>query len=238
VETFGDRLTRAVDLRYGSVRKFEREIKKQAPGLRGTSRQTLYRYINGESDPPDGFIATAAELLGVRREWLALGHGGRTEEEEQVRRARAVAVKPETFIEARIAAVFDEFSRLSIGNQSLVYEALTRFLARVPADWYDPDGRLHPDMYDLFLMGVRQAVGAPLKMWGQEDWESPRAQDYIRAALSAFILSIPERVEAQPVLVHVAVSLREEAEPTEEELRALVGQLRTAAESRGYDLGL
>lgn len=111
----GKRLELAIERRYGSIRKFARELQKFAPDLRGTSRQTLYKYFNGEAEPGPGVIDATAELLGVRAAWLAAeDDGGMTEEEEQTRliqeatKARATETASEGWKEV-IAEVRDEF---------------------------------------------------------------------------------------------------------------------------------
>lgn len=88
----GERLEHAIKQRMGSVRKFERTLKKQFPDVRGTSRQTLYRYFAGESDPGPAVIHAAAETLGVREDWLATGDGEMDAEAERLRRAQEAAV--------------------------------------------------------------------------------------------------------------------------------------------------
>lgn len=88
MEGFGERLRIAIDTRVGSVRKFEKELTKHAPGLRGTSRQSLYRYFHGTATPNPGVARAAAEGLGVREEWLADDDGEMTEEERERERQR------------------------------------------------------------------------------------------------------------------------------------------------------
>ena len=80
----GERLKDAIDIRMGSIRKFEREMERVAPDLRGTSRQTLYRYFSGETDPGPGVLRAAAEVLKVREEWLGSGSGGMTDDHRRV----------------------------------------------------------------------------------------------------------------------------------------------------------
>jgi len=87
MEAVGTRLRRAIERQFGSIRKFQRELEKKAPKLRGTSRQTLYRYFNGEAEPDPGFLTAAAKVLEVREEWFR-GEGEMTEEAE-VRAQRA-----------------------------------------------------------------------------------------------------------------------------------------------------
>lgn len=111
--TVGGRLLEAITRKLGSVRRFERALIKGAPDLRGTSRQTLYRYFKGEVEPSAGVISAAAALLEVREAWLARGEGEMTEEEEReaqrLRRSarRRVDVSDDGLFEAVSSAVPD-----------------------------------------------------------------------------------------------------------------------------------
>lgn len=93
MSTVGDRLRQAIDQKVGSIRYFEKKLKRHAPNLRGTSRQTIYRYLDAESDPPPGFIRAAAEVMSIRDEWLASGQGAMDEEAERLRARQEVEMR-------------------------------------------------------------------------------------------------------------------------------------------------
>ena len=100
METVGDRLVAAIAQRGdGTVREFQVELKRRFPKLSGTSYDTIRRYIRNKPEPSAVWIRAAAELLGVRAEWIATGRGGRTEAEERRRQfvghAPTVAVSDE-----------------------------------------------------------------------------------------------------------------------------------------------
>jgi len=86
METVGDRLVAAIAQRGdGTVREFQVELKRRFPKLSGTSYDTIRRYIRNKPEPSAVWIRAAAELLGVRAEWIATGRGGQTEAEERRR---------------------------------------------------------------------------------------------------------------------------------------------------------
>lgn len=86
--TVGKRLAAAIAERFGSERSFEQALRRAAPKLRGTSRNTIRSYLRDDRPAPAGWIRQAANVLSVRLEWLVTGDGERTEAEEAARRAR------------------------------------------------------------------------------------------------------------------------------------------------------
>jgi hypothetical protein len=103
VGDLGDRLTMAVkrwhartarnprgDGQRAFVRAMENLSRLRAEAghapISGISRPMVHRYLKGEAVPPLAFVAAAADLLGVRFEWLAVDAGAPTEAEEGMRR--------------------------------------------------------------------------------------------------------------------------------------------------------
>ena len=73
---FGERLGSAIDAwRGGGRRPFAREMKDR--GVSGHSYRTLFNYLKGATEPSRQWIEVAAEVLGVRVEWLKEGNGER-----------------------------------------------------------------------------------------------------------------------------------------------------------------
>jgi hypothetical protein len=66
-----------------SIRAFAEEMKNREPRPPGSSRAMIHRYLAGTAPPAD-FIYAAADVLGLRRDWLAFGEGAPTAEEEAV----------------------------------------------------------------------------------------------------------------------------------------------------------
>jgi hypothetical protein len=70
----GDRLAWAIEqARPGgwSINRLHREL--QAAGVRGSSYGSVRNYIAGRAEPPLEFLHAAADVLGVRREYLRDG---------------------------------------------------------------------------------------------------------------------------------------------------------------------
>ena len=70
MDTIADRLRSAVDA-WGSVRAFQGQMAER--NVPGTSTGAVYRYLNGEVEPPVSFLTAAAAVLGVSPHWLILG---------------------------------------------------------------------------------------------------------------------------------------------------------------------
>jgi len=60
-----------------SIRAFAAEMRERDPRPKGSTRAMVHRYLSGAT-PPSDFIEAAADVLGLRREWLAFGQGGPT----------------------------------------------------------------------------------------------------------------------------------------------------------------
>ena len=79
--TVGERLKAAIVACGYSIRKFQAAVKER--GAPGASYPTVHRYLKNKSEPTAPFLREAADLLGVRYEWLAVGQGEMTEDLEQ-----------------------------------------------------------------------------------------------------------------------------------------------------------
>lgn len=84
--TLGERLRRGIESAGHSVRAFHREM--EARGVSGSSYPNIHRYLADNSEPALGFLREAADLLGVRYEWLAVGQGPMKETEASVESRR------------------------------------------------------------------------------------------------------------------------------------------------------
>ncbi|MFC1531206.1 hypothetical protein ACFL5T_03075 [Gemmatimonadota bacterium] len=89
---FKDRLKEALDARDYSVAEFQRRLaaeRENAFDLTGspewldvpTSLATIFRYLNGDSEPGASWLNFASAVLEVELEWLVIGRGPRTPEE-------------------------------------------------------------------------------------------------------------------------------------------------------------
>jgi transcriptional regulator with XRE-family HTH domain len=88
METIGERLRRAIE-DWGSIRKFQQAM--EASAAPGTSGPAINRYLKDETEPAISFLNAAAEVLGVRPEWLMTGYGSPTTEPTAAEVAERVA---------------------------------------------------------------------------------------------------------------------------------------------------
>jgi hypothetical protein len=63
------------------------QVRLRERGVTGASYGSIYAYFKGSVDkgPPLEFLRAAADILGVREEWLILGNGGPTADEDTIR---------------------------------------------------------------------------------------------------------------------------------------------------------
>ena len=96
LKTVGERLGWAIEKRPAigkqrGLRKFQRDIEKRAAELweaekikiPGVSMLSIMKYLKDDVTPSVAFLREAAQLAGVRPEWLAFGSGLRSEDEEK-----------------------------------------------------------------------------------------------------------------------------------------------------------
>lgn len=78
------------DGRQRGLRLFQRRMEARAEGdeaLVGYHLSSIQGYINGEVEPSRHFLEAASQVLGVRLEWLLLGQGEPTPEEQEAKEA-------------------------------------------------------------------------------------------------------------------------------------------------------
>ena len=77
--TLADRLRREIK-KYGSgsIRGFQRDVSKKLNRKDGSSYRYVFEYLNKGRVPSRGFLHGAAEVLGVRMDYLRTGEGPRT----------------------------------------------------------------------------------------------------------------------------------------------------------------
>lgn len=84
--SLASRLRHAVEARM-SINKFQEAMEKRGIRKGGTSYPQIHRYLNrnpaNAKEPSVDFLMNAADLLGVRVEWLVSGAGFETEEEQE-----------------------------------------------------------------------------------------------------------------------------------------------------------
>jgi transcriptional regulator with XRE-family HTH domain len=123
---------------FETIREFQRILPQDAPG---TTYSSVSKYEQGIRTPSPEFLAAAAPLLGVTEEWLATGHGPRTQGERETADRRGRQPK---------SAVSDALWDLS----EEVLEAYTQ----IPG----PARRILQDLiFDLYYQRGPAAFGVP-----------------------------------------------------------------------------
>lgn len=124
-ETLGQRLRDAIE-NWGSIRSFASVLRDKGLSGKGATRAMVHRYLADESTPPLEFIRTAAEVLGVREEWLRDGRGERTAARQSAVES-SYPVVPD--IMAGFREVVPELSQLEPLDDFLVSSAFYRLAA-------------------------------------------------------------------------------------------------------------
>ena len=100
LDTVGKRLRQAIKQRPATgkqrgLRKFQRDIEKRAAEswedgkgkIPGVSMLSIMKYLKDDVTPSVAFLREAAQLAGVRPEWLAFGSGLQSDEEAKLDQA-------------------------------------------------------------------------------------------------------------------------------------------------------
>jgi hypothetical protein len=190
----GERLAAALELARArdpkwSMNRLARELR--ARGIRGSSYGSIRNYVVGNSEPPLEVLFAAAELLGVRREYLAEG------QPPIIEAARGLQGKKEPARGARagLRLVTNIQDRLP----ELPYPA-SRDVYHIVSGWWSyavETGSLENRIEGRrsFREALGDAVAGPLESLGIDPAELPRAEleEYalaIAAALRRVLRSI------------------------------------------------
>lgn len=201
--TLSERLNQALERTGMSKRAFITAMARQkAPG---SSEPAVYRYLRGENEPSLAFLEIAAEVLGVRVEWLVLGRGEPTLVEEELTKEGLAGPDPWT---ARVRKAFGKHAALGSGGFAAAIDAAQRraqHLAILGGMWETPD--------DLFLdaaADVGRYVTAALNA-SQYDPNEPteernpyRLKDFVTEALQAYNRLTPAPAESRWIRMHRA----------------------------------
>lgn len=196
-----DRLRWAVEEHAGiSIREFQRRMDER--DVRGSSYATVHGYLHGESAPSVEFLREAADVLGVRDEWLVLGRGPRSGRD----RGRSGPggggdAGPAARLRARIRKQIPSLSRLRKGERDLFFEVLTRYALTAPDIEGEGAGEAEEEIAGLaadlvFLLELPAGPDA----WG---FRAPavhreRFHHYVVAMLHALSLLMEGRGEGAP----------------------------------------
>jgi transcriptional regulator with XRE-family HTH domain len=194
-------LQRVLGAKGIGVRELSRLVKEAIESSgevepRNVSYGTIRAYTLGKAAPRVEALRWIAKVLQVREKWLIYNEGEPTEEAQRLMAAHKGHDTPseKDEIYQRIDEVFPEFELLPDDSHLLVMTAISRYINA------SADGTLTETAFDIFLSAMRQAVLGPL-FWRAHvtgmpiDSSDPAQQDFLRTAVSAFILAIPPRIE-------------------------------------------
>lgn len=132
---FADRLSMEMKRGGTSIRSLHRELKKS--GVPGSSYGSVNAYVAGRTRPRDDWIEAAAEVLGVRKAWLASGEGKITDTEEILaergrldegtKKLRAVSEVLESYIGQALREFWGDEPRLPAEVQRCLRQFLLRY---------------------------------------------------------------------------------------------------------------
>lgn len=204
--TVSERLQEALDRDGKSMRWLHTQLDER--GAPNSSWGAVRSYVRGDQDPPLNFLEEAADVLGVRIEWL-FGSGERTPDEQRVAERVQAQKKPRTVLLDRVAEEHPEVERLPEAVQGLFLDVLASYALGAPDGnelvesekgtdtLVELAGRL------LFLLFLPLRWKAPLGAWGfigfPHKTSSRDLKSYYVAMLHALQVAIPERGEGQEI---------------------------------------
>ena len=188
-ESLSDRLNQALqDWKRGeagrSVSSFHRILaERQVPG---SSYAMVHRYLRGQWKPSLGFLEAAAEVLGVRQQWLTYGEGPHTAAEAAMPASRTVSVSVSldaVLVTETEAKLLDLAGELGLAE----LHAVRRRLIASCRDGHQATPNEIEELGDW--LGKR--VLEPLQRL-ESDLSERQGEDYVRAACHALMLAMPE----------------------------------------------
>lgn len=186
-ESLSDRLNRALgDWKRAeagrSVASFHRILaERQVPG---SSYSMVYRYLRGQWKPSLGFLEAAAEVLGVRQQWLTYGEGPHTAADAAIPASRTISLRLDA-----VLVTETEAKLIGVGGESGLGE-LHATRHRLVASCRDGHQATPGEVEELGDWLVRRVL-EPLQ-WLESDLSERQGEDYVRAACHALMLAMPE----------------------------------------------
>lgn len=125
-----DRLERALEQRDESIRGFQRRMAER--DVRGSSYPSVHGYVRGDATPSVEFLRQAADVLGVREEWLVLGKGEPTAPEQGLSGLRRSGSGSPERLRERICSAHPEVARMHVAEQEVFMTVLARYAMSAP----------------------------------------------------------------------------------------------------------
>lgn len=199
--SLADRLERALEQRDESIRGFQKQMEER--DVRGSSYPSVHGYVRGDATPSVEFLREAADVLGVREEWLVLGKGEPTAPEEGLAGLRGSGSGPQERLRERICSAYPGVERMRVAEQEVFMSVLARYAMSAPDAAELPMSeqgvrRLVELAGDLLFL-----IELPLHplAWGFRDLDQEdEARRYYQAAtLNTLSLLMQERGRGDPV---------------------------------------
>ena len=183
-----ERLAQAIG-EWGAMPDFLSAVRDR--GVRGGSPTSVYRYVKAQIVPGIDFLVEAADVLGVRRDWLLFGEGEQTEAEEATRpemlAMRAMGSERGTCFDDRLEGQGPALA-------GLVLEVITQlFLA-------DPDGAVFQGReLELLETLILDLASEPVRRFRPADPNPDEIRASLIATLQGMSLAIPGRRQGRPL---------------------------------------
>jgi transcriptional regulator with XRE-family HTH domain len=205
----GERLRGAIEAWHGGpggIDRFVEELQRSHPGVPGTNRAMVQRYLGGRAAPSVAFLAAAADVLDHRFEYLALERGGRNDAEELARRALKESRQPEEPDQAQVRETLANLVRSRHGFEPDPYTTLAfyqvvleTFLAEVREGEHRGILESREQARELFdtrtgeiASELAELILAPFAAWDATISER-RGNEHLAAMCLALRLVVPER---------------------------------------------
>lgn len=155
-------------------------------GQQGVSYQSILSYFDGTQTPSVAWVTEAADLLGVRAEWLAFGGGAPTREEEADRVVLDPRRTPDGFADEREKGAMQALLKTLPLQQHLVFEyrGLSAISIKLAVALQANSSAGVQESYQMAGRLLGECIAAPLRILGAHHiplCEGRFAQAYISA---------------------------------------------------------
>lgn len=205
--TIADRLTLALkdapEAVRGDKKKFTAAMART--GVEGVSYPTVIGYFSDKVKPSPEWLSAAAELLGVRAEWLAFGTGGRDENEARSLAGLAAEAEDSRSAVPQGAATFRDAIRQEFPMYDDVSEAhaaiFSAFMQAAQAEWARPGRRWSQEAESEVARRVGRTLNAPFREFqlDADDLKHYPVSNYVFAACAALAALFADPYTSPPV---------------------------------------
>jgi hypothetical protein len=163
------------------------------------SHPTLESYRRGDTEPRPRFLLELSEICGVRPEWLLVGSGAPTSEEE-IKRQKTLPGGwglPKNMLEI-LSEHFPIYDRLHKSESGMVWEVVVTYWRWL--NWKKKVGSIRKKQRFLAAERVAEAINAPLDELRIRDVPPERMALYVTSVCAALLGLFPEEVRRDTYL--------------------------------------